>query len=301
MSLNITSCIVASSSVLVFIGIIILIVSFQYVEYDEYVFKKYNLNNKVDMNQVFENGRYLWGPDHSKISFPRNYQRVDFNELSIADSDGKELYLELSFYYRVQKQNLNKLYNQYGNNIHLTVKSKTESVLKNTAPLYSTEEYLTKRDEIATIMNKNVTETLEKMWLDVETNKLSLKRVQVSENVEEKYLEAAIKVEQEEQTIYQGQADQIRAATNQLVAEYSVNNSLIYASAVAEATRIKSDATANSDLLVRTARGMGMSSIITNLGMTNETTRKLFFKLMAILDNSDLKIINTDNNVILNP
>lgn len=299
MSLNIILCSVTLSGLLL-IGMIILILSFQYVEYNEYVFKKYNLNNKVYMDKVFENGRYLWGPDHKKISFPRDYQRVNFEQLSIADSDGKELFLELSFYYRVQKENLKKLYNQYGNNIHLTVKSKTESVLKNTAPLYSTEEYLTKREEIASIMNKNVTETLEKMWLNVETNKLCLKRVQMSNNVEEKYLEAAIKIEEEEQTIYQGQADEIRAQTEQLVAQYSVNNSLVYATAVAESTRIKAEATANSDLLVRTARGIGMSSIITDLGMTNETTRALFFKLMAILDNSNLKIINADNTVIIN-
>lgn len=246
----IVNCYLTCGGIFLVVGMIILILSFNYVEYNEYVFKKYNLNNKVYMDMVYENGRYLWGPDHKKISFPRDYQCVDFEQLSITDSDGKELFLEISFYYRVQKNNLNKLYNQYGNNIHLTVKSKTESVLKNTAPLYSTEDYLTKREEISFVMNKNITETLELMWLDVETNKLNLKRVQMSNNVQEKYLEAAIKVEEEEQTIYQGKADEIRAETEQFVSEYSVNSSLVYATSIAEATRIKAEATANSDLLV---------------------------------------------------
>lgn len=285
---------------ILFVGMIILIVSFHYVEYNEYVFKKYDTGNTVYTNKVYENGRYVWGPAHSKISFPRDYQRIDFEDLSVADSDGKELLLDVSIYYLVRKLDLKRLYSKFGTGFYSTVKSKTESIIKNTAPLYSIDKYLTNREDISSVMNTNVTKTLDTMWIDLEDYKLQLKRIKMSDTVEDKYLEAAIKVEEEIQTTYQGEADEIRAETDQLIAEYSVNSSLIVAEAEAEATRIKEQATASGDLLTGTARGKGIASIITDLAITNTSTRATFIKLMSILDNENIKLIDTDGTILIN-
>ena len=51
--------------------------------------------------------------------------------------------------------------------------------------------------------------------------------------------------------------------------------------------------------MTSTARGQGIAQIIANLSITNQTTRKQFIKLMSILDNQNLKLIDASSTVII--
>ena len=84
---------------------IMLITSFSYVEYDEYAFKKSTTTNLVDKSEVYDNGRYLWGFDHTKVVFPKLFQLQELN-LSVANEEGVSVNVAVSFWYRLPKDDL---------------------------------------------------------------------------------------------------------------------------------------------------------------------------------------------------
>ena len=57
------------------VGIILLCVSFQYVDYNQYALKRNTLTNKVYTDKIYENGRYIFGPSVDMIYFERDYQK----------------------------------------------------------------------------------------------------------------------------------------------------------------------------------------------------------------------------------
>ena len=293
-------CISITVSIVVIILIGILCGSFYYIEYDEYAFKKYTLSNKVYTNTVYENGRYLWGPSHNLITFPRNYQRIDFEGLSVADKNQKSLELDISIYYRVKKSELNKLYNKFGTNFESTIISKTQSIIKNTAPMYLIEEFLENREIITTVINKNVTEGLETIWIDLEDYKLQLKKITLQETTINKFLDIAVTTQQNEQAEFSKEAEEIRAETERQVQEINTNTTIITNEALAEADRIVTVAKSQADLIVSTARGEGISKIIANFSL-DAVHRNKFIKYMSLIDNdNEIKLIDTDNSLIIN-
>ena len=279
--------------------IIVISISFSYVDYNEYAFRRQKSVNKVNTNRVYKNGRYVLGPDFDMIYFPRDYQRVDFDKLSVSDSEEKTFSMDVSFYYRVKKDKLEELYDKFGTSFHSTIKSKAQSTIKNTAPLYSIEEYLNNRTDITTVLNNNVTDELETIWIELEDSKLQLKRITLEDTTIDKYLDIAITTQENEQETYDQTATATRAETTRQVEEINTNATLLTAQATAEYDRIIAVAEAEADLVTSTARGEGIAVVIANLSLTNPSMRKTFIKLMAILDSEDVKLIDMDNSVII--
>lgn len=279
--------------------IIVISISFSYVEYNEYAFRRQKSGNKVYTNKLYDNGRYMFGPDYDLILFPRDYQRVNLDDLAVSDSKGKSFLMDVSFYYRVQKTNLTKLYNKFGTSFESTVKSKAQSTIKNTAPLYTIEDFLNNRSDITTILNTNVTDELATIWIELEDSKLQLKRITLEDTTVEKYLDDAIITQTEAQALYEQNATAIRAETTRQVEEINTDATTLTSEATAEYDRIIAVAEADADLLTSKARGEGIALVLSNLNITDAALRKTFIKLMAILDSPDVKLIDMDNSVII--
>jgi regulator of protease activity HflC (stomatin/prohibitin superfamily) len=305
------------------VGIILICVSFQYVEYNQYGLKRNTLTNTVFTNKIYENGRYMMGPSVNMIYFEKDYQKVDFsgsNALSVSNDDGTGFHITVTFFYRIQKENIEKLYNKFGTNYKSKILSLSQSTLKNTAILYNIDDYLTKRSTITKSIKTNVTATLNNIWIDVD--ELQLHEVLFPEVVNNKYLDAAVQLQVNAKMEYEQDADLIRQETSRLVEVINANETLVLAEAEAnyniitqlagvnatqlietaktEELKLKQIAMAQQSKLIAEARGLYMAQLISNLTMTNSTTRKTFIKLMALLDNTGVKIINTDSSIIIN-
>ena len=305
-----------------FIGMILIICSFQYVEYNQYAFKKNTLSNTVDIDTIYENGRYMFGPSVNMIYFERNYHKVEFSgdsALSVANDDGTSFYIAVTFFYRVQKGNLSHLYNQFGTEYDSKVFSLSQSTLKNTAIIFSIDDYLGQRETITSSMKKNITETLNNIWIDVD--ELQLHEVLFPDVVKNKYLDAAVQIQTNAKLEYEQDANLIRQETSRLVEVINANKTIVEAEAEANYNKVTELANVDATQLIETAnaeafklteiaeaeasrlksqaRGVYMSDVIANLTITNSTTRHTFIKLMAILDNEGTKIIDTDSSVII--
>jgi len=285
------------------VGIPLICTSFEYVNYNEVAFKKNTLSNKVDTKKVYRNGRYHVGPSADMVRFERTYQKVEFSgdkALQVFNSEGLNVELDTSFYWRIQENNLAKMFSAYGLHIRSKALAIAESTLKNSAIGFTIEQFLKDRGIITQTFNKNITNAMGSIYLDVEEDMLQLRKISFPIQITTKYLDAAIVLQKEKQFQFEQQAKLIRDTTTKLVKATDANTTVITREAKAKSTRIVAVAKANSEELVSTARGKGIAIALSNLTVTDPADRKMFIKLMAILDNPSTKIVDSNINILMN-
>jgi len=285
------------------VGIPLICTSFEYVHYDEVAFKKNTLSNKVDTKKVYRNGRYHVGPSADMVRFKRTFQKVDFSgnkALQVFNSEGLNVELDTSFYWRIQENNLERMFSAYGLNIRSKALAIAESTLKNSAIEFTIEQFLKDRAIITQTFNKNITIAMGSIYLDVQEDMFQLRTISFPSQIRKKYLDAAIVLQKEKQFQFEQQAKLIRDTTEKMVKATNANTTVITREAQAQSTRIVAVANANSEELVSTARGKGIAIALSNLTVTDPADRKTFIKLMAILDNPSTKIVDSNINILMN-
>jgi len=278
---------------------IMLITSFVYVEYDEYAFKKSTTTNKVDQSQVFDNGRYLWGFNHKKVAFPKLFQLQELN-LSVSNVEGVSVNVAISFWYRLPKEDLSKIYSTYGTNYETQLVSIARAAVRNTAVIFSVNQFLNNRTIVRDQIAQNVSIALEGMNIDCPAYTVQLNEIEFSATLLATHLNAAITLENNLKKEYEKEAAGIRAETDKLVEEYTANTTIVTRTAEANKTAEIETAQAKYDEIIAEARGIGLATTMEALGIVAEAEKARFLKLMAILDNSEARIIDLTGSAIIN-
>eukprot|EP00483_Globobulimina_turgida_P001149 UN01151 len=244
--------------VVFFTLMIMLITSFVYVEYDEYAFKKSTTTNKVDQSEVYGNGRYLWGFNHKKVVFPKLFQAQELN-LSVANEEGVSVQIAVSFWYRLPKEELSRIYSRYGTNYQTQLNSIARAAVRNTAVDFSVNEFLNNRSIVRDQIAENVSLALADMFIDCPAYTVQLNEIEFSATLLSTHLNAAITLENNLKKAYEKDAAQIRAETGKLVEEYLANTTVITRTAEATKTAEIETAQAKYDEIIAQARGFGIS------------------------------------------
>eukprot|EP00484_Ammonia_sp_Unknown_P026546 CAMPEP_0197031546 /NCGR_PEP_ID=MMETSP1384-20130603/10526_1 /TAXON_ID=29189 /ORGANISM="Ammonia sp." /LENGTH=279 /DNA_ID=CAMNT_0042461089 /DNA_START=118 /DNA_END=957 /DNA_ORIENTATION=+ len=276
-----------------------LITSFVYVEYDEYAFKKSTTTNKVDQSQVYDNGRYLWGFNHKKVAFPKLFQLQELN-LSVSNVEGVSVNVAISFWYRLPKEDLSKIYSTYGTNYETQLVSIARAAVRNTAVIFSVNQFLNNRTIVRDQIAQNVSIALEGMNIDCPAYTVQLNEIEFSATLLATHLNAAITLENNLKKEYEKEAAGIRAETDKLVEEYTANTTIVTRTAEANKTAEIETAQAKYDEIIAEARGIGLATTMEALGIVAEAEKARFLKLMAILDNSEARIIDLTGSAIIN-
>jgi len=284
------------------IGIPLISTAFEYVHYNELAFKKNTLTNTVDTTKVYTSGRYHVGPSVDMVRFQRTYQKVDFsgdNALQVFNSEGLSVELDASFYFKIQKESLKQMFSSYGTNILSKALAISESALKNSAIGFTIEQFLKNRAVITQTFNQNITDAMNSIFLKVDDHKFQLRKITFPDQIRYKYLDAAIVLQREKQYQFEQQAKLIRDTTIKMVNSTNANTTVVTREAEAKSSRIVAVAKANADELVSTARGKGIAIALSNLTVTDPADRKMFIKLMAMLDNPSTKLVDSNINILL--
>ena len=284
---------------------IFLITSFIYVDYDEYAFKKSTVSNTVYQDEVFEEGRYLWGFDHTKVSFPSKFKLLDL-ELTVSTSDGVTLGIDMSFWYKIPREKISDLYSKYGTNYVSQMTSISLAIIRNTAVIFSANDFLSKRREITNVIASNISQSLaENAFIDVPVYTVKLRNVEFPEAILKTQLDAAILLEENEKKEYEQTASLIRSDTERLVQQIQANTTIIMRTAEANKTAKIASAHAQYDEIIGRSRGIGIADTIEMLTMNGtsddiDNVTNTFLKLMAILDNNQTQIVNLESPAIVN-
>ena len=110
------------------IGLLLLVIllplSFSYVEYHQYGLKQRKSTGTVDVTKVYDSGRYAIGPDYKFLTYQADAHVLDLDELSVFsasggdNSIGLEFVLHVHLTYTLQKDKIGELHKSMASSYH---------------------------------------------------------------------------------------------------------------------------------------------------------------------------------------
>jgi len=267
---------------------IIIPISFQYVQYNEFGFKKNTTTNQVDSDNVIDPGRYSFGPQIRMVTFNRQYQLGGFSEdsaLRVFNEEGLEIAVEVFFHYRITEENVQNLMQSYGVNFESKLLSIAESTLKNHAVNYQVREYINNRTTIADTFNHELRQELAEIFIDLEMYKLNLGLITLPQAQQTKLMDDAVVRQNAQKSSFEQQARVVRDETDRDTQAIAANATFINREAAARASRIVEEGQAEANEILAKAYGAGWVEAMDGLGITLQADRAEFLRFMGILDN----------------
>jgi len=159
------------------IFIIILSISWDVIEPTQYGLLKNTVTGAVDLNTVYNNGRYFVGPTQGFILFPSNLITLSYGNRSRDEqreiaartgasssddtsSGGQPVSLSLSFQYRLQQHKIPLVYQTYGAMWETSYLRFAQQAITNVAQQFTPSQFWTQRHEIEKTMLSVVNKTL---------------------------------------------------------------------------------------------------------------------------------------------
>lgn len=158
--------------------------------------------------------------------------------------------------------------------------------IKNTAPLYGVDEYLTKRGIIEANFRDNVTSALSNdMFVDVVD--LQLRRILLSQEYEQTKLSAALQVESNEKEYYVQNKTLIEEQTSLEVLEVDNLAVRVDNAAIAEANKIKDQAVYEAKKLTEEARSSGLKLMLNMTGLVTDEHKASLDYITTLINNKE--------------
>jgi len=140
--------------------IVLLPMSFSYLDFYEYGFAKRRTTGSVDTSQVYECGRHLIGPDHEFKEFYAAAQFVHYAHINIYTSDNLEVSISVELQYFLIKEDLKLLHDNYDLKYQSVVTGNANDALRTAVTVFDTSEFISNRTVIQDELLRGVRERL---------------------------------------------------------------------------------------------------------------------------------------------
>jgi len=285
-------CIGLSVFIVCLLILILVPISFHYVEYDQYALKKSVTNSKVDYSKVYDYGQYAWGPSYTTVTFPKLYQFVDFSgaeALSVFTLTKAQITIEVSFQYRLDRNHLVQIFQSYGTGFDTQVQNVARSTIKNAAPIYDVGQYFTNRANVTLGLATALEAGVSGLWVTVPSSKFQLHSVVFADVVTNKYLQQQIQVQATLQTQAEQNSTLYRQETANLISNYTYQTNIIYSQNAANASLLVSNANADAFRIRQSAEGIGLTYLFLTLGITDQGLKRQFLTLYRSESNNSTR------------
>lgn len=240
--------------------VILLPMSFTYVDYWEYGLKQRKTTGKVNTDTVYSRGRYFMGPDYKFLKYQADAHLVHLEDVSVfsdggADSVGLSFLIDVDLTYFLIKDEIGQLHKDLAGTYQAVINSRINDAIKNSATSVDFQDYFKNRRGV----EKQFREAVEARWLEppalfATLGQFHVGRIQIPDSVAAKQLTAKIQIETNKKEEYLQQAriereitavevNTINLAKDKLLKETRAMASLVTANAIAEAEQIKANAT----------------------------------------------------------
>ncbi|XP_063412520.1 uncharacterized protein LOC134695237 isoform X1 [Mytilus trossulus] len=306
--------VVAGAALLI---LILVPVSFSYLDFYEYGLKRQKSTGSVDKTEIYDSGRYFVGPDFEFKVFPSDLHYVELEDAKIFTSDKLEVEVSVNFQYVIRKDELISLHDTYDLEYKEIMKSSALDALKSVfsnpvnasgaITVYTTRELINNRAVIEQTVWKSVRErlggtccnsycgrsnplcstckvvcTASDKGLNVEVKYFQLRRIRIPRDVEKQFIQALVLQEQNEEEKLKQDAVVVRKETSQKVLVIENEAKEISQNATAQATLIGSIAQANYTAILESARSDGLKRAFVELNFNLQEHKNSFDYLRTI-------------------
>jgi hypothetical protein len=278
--------------IVVLLILVLIPVSFSYIERQNMGFQKSTITNAVDKSKVYFSGQHFWGPGKTAVQFPTTWKLITFTEADDSAltvfTDVGEIQIEVAFYYRLDATLLSTLYTAFGLAYDQRVRSISQAQLRNAATLFTTADYQNNRTYVSKSMFLSLQSTLPNTaFVQVDPNYFFLGRIWLPKSVLNKRQQVFANTQLLTTQRYNFTASQTRLVTKANVT--SINNQayLILQNATQAADRMRKNAGADRFASVQKESGSQVVRMISNLGISKTNVTDHFLKFNALLDASN--------------
>jgi len=251
--LGVCCCLLFTTSVILFA------VSFGTLDVDEMGIK-YNANLlTIDEEKgAYSNGRYFLGLGLSFVKFPSTLVEAEFtgdNILTAWSAEGQEVYLEVGFYYRLDRSKIVEIYKRYEDQYHNRMLQIAMRVIKQVTIQFEAIQFFSNRSLIGERMNRDLRWSLgqEDMILEL----FALRAVDIPNAFEQKIQDKVVTLQTANTASYRKDTAIARAANdvqegngyaiiNKTLAEANARALLTVETAHAEGIKLLATAEANA-------------------------------------------------------
>jgi len=167
-----TVCCIGCSICLLLVALILVLVSIGTVEPIEYGIAYNAITKKVDTDAVYPGGWYFIGPTTSFITYPSTYINLDFTHypgaqaqpLTVKDKGGQDIVLSMSIQYKLQEENIGKLYSEYQKTYETNYINFIDSVVRKEVGKFNSTAFWTDRQASGNILRAAIDERLSQTY-----------------------------------------------------------------------------------------------------------------------------------------
>ncbi|CEM32266.1 unnamed protein product [Vitrella brassicaformis CCMP3155] len=232
--------------VLFITSIVLFSISWGVVEPRQYGIVYDNTYKKILTDRIKDSGRYLVGLGRSFIHYPRGHVTIEFKngdsnspQLACWSGNGQNVFLDLSLQISLRREELPRLYLQWGEHWLNWVVGWTQRIIKDTTTLFEALDFFEQRETIAATLLLNIKSQLEGTGYFI-VHELQLREIDLQDPFEDAILDKILTLQ-----------SQRTEANNREVALIQAEIEKIGADAAAFAQVVLANATSFGDYLVK--------------------------------------------------
>lgn len=212
-----------------------------------------SITGSLDAVTVYEGGRHLIGLGHKFIVFPATTVTVMFTDLTgnsclnqvgamegllrcegplqLMSQDGQPIVVEGSFVYKLQKDNIGKLYNSYSTGFYQAIGKIAEQQIKDVCSRHSNVDFFQEREMIIDEVQGELSPTLSDTYVDLQA--FNLWSVDFSDMVNSALINKLVMAQLRATTQLQQTSKKVAADTSVILAQSVADSNVIKAQAFA--------------------------------------------------------------------
>jgi len=302
------ACVICSViSVGLLLLVILLPLSFSYIDYYHYGLKQRKSTGSVQSDRVYTGGRYLNGPDMTFIKYRADAHLVHLDDVGVFSDGGDgnvglSFIIDIDFTYKLKKDEIGQLHRDLAKAYESVILSRTNDAIKNSATSVKFSDYFNNRKNL----EQQLREAVQTRWdvdppMHATLGQFHLGRIKIPETVAQKQLTAKIQVEKNKKEEFLQKALLEREMTSVEVNMINLEQDKLLMSARANANFHTAKAVAESEKIRNNAIINGTSTLLTALGIDSEehTTAYTYIRTLQNRKNLGFRVSYlTDDNVL---
>eukprot|EP00804_Cyclotella_cryptica_P005676 CCRYP_000049-RB/>CCRYP_000049-RB protein AED:0.11 eAED:0.11 QI:1916/1/1/1/0.75/0.6/5/318/313 len=286
-------CIVGAMLILILVPL-----SFSYVDYYDYGLAQRKSTGSVDTNQVYTNGRYMLGPDRHFIKYQADAHLESFDELSVFSattsnmSIGLAFQVDIDYTFFLKKDKIGLLHQELATDYRNVIVSRAEEAIKNiAAEQVSFTEFFQQRKKVEALFRSAV----ETRWqsppsLHCELDQFHLGRITIPKSVATKQLESRVQNERNDMEQFLQKSQMEREKTTVEVNKVDLETVKELRTARAEASLVKTRAQAEAALIISHAEINGTQMLLDAAEINTQDHKTAFTYIKMLRDRHQLDI-----------
>lgn len=285
----------------IFLGLLMIIIlvplTFSYVEYYEYGLKQRKTTGSVNTDRVYPQGRYNTGADHKFILYQADAHYESLDALSVFSagesnsSIGLEFVIDSDFTFFLIEEEIGILHEELAKNYRNIIVSRAKDAIKNEAIFVTFTEYFRNRKQV----EARFAAAIQTRWntapsLHCTLDQFHLGRIRIPESVATKQLETTVQNERNDQEEFLQQAQLEREQTAVAVNSINLIKDKTLRTARAEASLLRSKAIAESERIKAQAGVNGTRLLVDAVGISTQEHVSAFTYIRTLRNRRDLQI-----------